>query len=94
MKFFLSHFITQHVLSALKPTSSAKIASAINAQYESFGSDFNNVNDFKKFIIENTSAKHQFIFFDATSDGDTIEERYKVMKAPAIIPKFTVNFSK
>ena len=71
-----------------------KVARAINAQFESFGSDFNSVNDFKRFIIENTSSKYQFVYFDATSDGDTIEERYAVMKAPATIPKFMVKFSK
>ena len=70
-----------------------KVLRAINAQFESFGSDFNNVNEFKKFIIEHTTAKYQFVFFDATSDGDTIESRFAVMKAPANIPKFTVKFS-
>ena len=71
-----------------------KVARAINAQFESFGSDFDSVNDFKKFIIEHTTIKYQFVFFDATSDGDTIAERYQVLKSPANIPKFTIKFSK
>lgn len=58
---------------------------AMEASYNSLGSRFNNFNEFKQFVYENTND-HKFIIW--TGDG------YKVFKCPEEIPQFKLKFNK
>lgn len=64
---------------------------SIDALYESFGSHFNDREEFKKYVIDNT-GDFQFIFVDVNSQEDGINKIYKVQKAPENIPDFNVKY--
>jgi hypothetical protein len=60
---------------------------SIKALFESYGSHFNKLDDFKKYVIENT-GEYQFVFVDVNSQSDEIGKIYRVLKAPSKIPYF------
>lgn len=66
---------------------------ALKAMYESYGQMFDNLNDFKKFLNDNT-GDHGFVMYNARANDPTIESRYQVMKCPAEIPDFMIKYSK
>jgi len=64
---------------------------SLTALYESFGNHFNKFDDFKKFLIDNTSD-HNFIFVDVNSSSENVDEIYLICKAPDKIPSFFIKF--
>ena len=63
---------------------------AMMALYESYGQMIGTFDEFKHYFTEATAVKHQFLLYDARNGGTTIQSRYKILKCPAKIPKFTV----
>jgi hypothetical protein len=66
---------------------------SLEALFDSFGTHFDNLNDFRNYITENT-GDYKFIFIDVNSKDDNINKIYRVMKAPNKIPKFKLEFNK
>jgi AAA+ ATPase superfamily predicted ATPase len=58
---------------------------SLTALFESYGQSFENKNEFKKYLLTKT-GDHKFIWYTRTANN--MKDRYKIMEAPAKIPKF------
>ena len=66
---------------------------SLEALYNSYGQAFETYNDFKKFILEKTSAKYNFIYYNKMQNDNSLENNYKVYRCPAKIPSFKIKFN-
>jgi hypothetical protein len=66
---------------------------ALTALYENYGQLFDSYDQFKKFLIKST-GNYQFLFYETQGKSVNVLERYRVMKAPEKIPKFTLKVNK
>ena len=64
---------------------------ALEALYNSYGQKFENYNDFKKYVMENT-GNHKFIYYKKKSEEKDLNKLYPVMMAPAKIPNFKIEY--
>ena len=64
---------------------------SITALYESYGSSFNSVKEFAKYLADNL-GDYKFILFYSNSNREKIEDLYPVFKAPDKIPQFRYDF--
>ena len=66
---------------------------SINANYESFGQRFfNTLKEFKSYIDSNTD-NYSFVLVNNRASTNQFADCYKVLKAPAKIPHFYLNFN-
>ena len=64
---------------------------SLHALYDSYGQRFENFNAFKNYIMKRL-GDHKFIFIDKKITG-SIEDVFKIYKAPAKIPHFTMRYN-
>lgn len=63
---------------------------AMKAMWSNFGQMFGSYPEFKQFLLQATSTRHQFIAYNAREGPPDPRGRYQVMIAPKNIPKFTL----
>ncbi len=65
---------------------------ALQELYDSYGQmAADSFEEFKRFFIQRTSAKYQFIIFQPLSGERDTDARYKTLMVPREIPKFTID---
>lgn len=66
---------------------------SIQALFESFGTFFNNYEEFRKYLLEKTQ-NYYFILMDRNSKSDKVADVYKCLKVPSPeqIPEFAYSF--
>lgn len=68
-------------------------ANSFKHSFEKYGAaHFENVNDWRNFLVKQTREPHHFVFVNAKCLSDDINDVYKKMCAPANIPKFKLKF--
>lgn len=65
----------------------------LKALHSSYGQLFNNFNDFKNYVMQNL-GNYKFIYYSKAHATGDIEDTYKIMVAPAKIPKFKLKTRK
>lgn len=65
----------------------------LKALYQSYGQLFNNFNEFKNYVMQNL-GNYKFIYYDKRHVNQDIDETYRIMLAPAKIPKFKLKANK
>lgn len=66
---------------------------SLEALYNSFGQAFESYNEFKKYIMDKTSVKYNFIYYNKMLNDNSLENNYKVYRCPAKIPSFKIKFN-
>lgn len=66
---------------------------SLEALYNSYGQQFESYNEFKNYMLTKT-GNYKFIFFNKMkSNGKSIEDNFRIYRAPVKIPHFKIKFN-